>query len=355
MRIAYLIHWNDGPESGVWKKVQAQVSWWRTYGAEVEVFLITRSSYSYTLPVPIPLKLFPYKSAWGRLKAWHEAVTSILKDSVDLVYFRYDLFYPSLWLLKGRVPLVVEVNTDDEREFCLDGGVRCYYNKVTRRFVFQMASGYVVVSRELASRIPISDPKAVCIIGNGVDLSQYTLLPPSTESIPHLVFMGSEGQPWHGVDKVLLLARSLEGWQFHIIGLPPMPGALANVKFHGFLSKKEYEGILAHCDVALGTLALHRKGMNEASPLKVREYLAYGLPVILGHQDTDFPDGAPFILEIPNREDNVATHLREIELFVASWKGKRVPRASVQHLDVRLKEKTRLEFFERVVASWREK
>jgi glycosyltransferase involved in cell wall biosynthesis len=355
VKVAYLIHWNDGPESGVWKKVQTQVSWWHTYGAEVGVFLITRSNHSYTLPESIPLSIYPNKSARGRLRAWHEAVVSILKGSVDLVYLRYDLFYPSLWLLKGRVPVILEVNTDDEREYCLEGGARCCYNRLTRKLLFQMASGYAVVSRELASRVPKCDFKAVCVIGNGIDLSQYTPLPPSTKPIPHLVFMGSEGQPWHGVDKVLLLARSLQAWQFHIIGPPPLPGAPANVKFHGFLSKKEYEEVLAHCDVALGTLALHRNGMNEASPLKVREYLAYGLPVILGHQDTDFPSGAPFILEIPNREDNVTTHLREIERFVASWNGKRIPRPSVQHLDVRLKEKTRLEFFERVVASWRGK
>jgi len=41
-------------------------------------------------------------------------------------------------------------------------------------------------------------------------------------------------------------------------------------------------------DVAIGALATYRKGMKETSTLKVREYLAYGLPVILDHHDPDF-------------------------------------------------------------------
>src|SRR5207249_11205578 len=68
----------------------------------------------------------------------------------------------------------------------------------------------------------------------------------------------------------------------------------------------------------LGSLALHRNGMNEASPLKVGTYLACGLPVIIGYRDTRFPDGAPFLLNIGNHENNVGSSIPRIESFVRS-------------------------------------
>jgi hypothetical protein len=89
--------------------------------------------------------------------------------------------------------------------------------------------------------------------------------------------------------------------------------------------------------------------MTEASTLKVREYLMAGLPVILAHRDTDFPDGAPFMLELPNRPDAVGSHRDAIAAFVAAWKGRRVPRAEVAHLDLEAKEARRLRFLEQVM------
>jgi hypothetical protein len=89
--------------------------------------------------------------------------------------------------------------------------------------------------------------------------------------------------------------------------------------------------------------------MQEACPLKVREYLAYGLPVIIGCKDTDFTESAPFILRLPNSEDNIETSLSAIESFVSKWKGKRVPREAIAHLDLEVKESQRVKFFEDVL------
>jgi hypothetical protein len=90
--------------------------------------------------------------------------------------------------------------------------------------------------------------------------------------------------------------------------------------------------------------------MEEACPLKVREYLAYGIPTIIGYKDTDFPNGAPFLLCLPNTPDNVEKNLDRIEAFVLSWKGKRVPRSEIEHLDLKVKEEKRIIFIEEVLA-----
>jgi hypothetical protein len=47
--------------------------------------------------------------------------------------------------------------------------------------------------------------------------------------------------------------------------------------------------------------------MSEASPLKSREYLALGLPVIGAYEDTDIPPDDPVYLQLPNRPGAVWT------------------------------------------------
>jgi hypothetical protein len=91
--------------------------------------------------------------------------------------------------------------------------------------------------------------------------------------------------------------------------------------------------------------------MEEACPLKTREYLSYGLPCIIGYKDADFPDGAPFILQLPNTPDNVQNYLSEIENFAKSWKGRHVSREKILHLDYKYKENQRINFFRQVLDS----
>ena len=67
---------------------------------------------------------------------------------------------------------------------------------------------------------------------------------------------------------------------------------------HGYLSAGEYRRIIAGADAAISSLGLHRIGLEEASPLKSRECLALGLPLVLAYVDTDLHDlDADFLLE----------------------------------------------------------
>jgi hypothetical protein len=119
-----------------------------------------------------------------------------------------------------------------------------------------------------------------------------------------------------------------------------------NVVLHGALPTDQYVRIMQRADAGIGTLALHRNGMSEASPLKVREYLASGLPVIIGYTDTDFKGDQAFILKMPNTEENVRESMDGIRSFVTAWKGRRVERRWIEALDTRKKEAERLAFFQ---------
>jgi hypothetical protein len=158
--------------------------------------------------------------------------------------------------------------------------------------------------------------------------------------------------PWHGLDKILRMAALFPRWSFDLVGTNAaeiQSGVPSNVKVWGHLACPEYLPLMANADCAIGTLALHRNGINEASPLKTREYLALGLPVIIGYKDTDFPQGAEFLLELPNTEDNVLAYHGRIRSFVESWRGRRVSREYIRHLDLDEKERERLHFFRQVI------
>jgi len=163
--------------------------------------------------------------------------------------------------------------------------------------------------------------------------------------------MAGEGQKWHGIDKLPLLAKANPDWKILILGIAhfdssePLP---ANIEFRARLTREEYAPIMAKCTAGIGSLGLHRIQMFEGSPLKVREYAAFGLPLILACKDVDVPESAPYALYIANSEDNVAKSLPPIREFVQKWRGRRVPREQVAHMDWAVKEKTRLDFIRRV-------
>jgi hypothetical protein len=117
------------------------------------------------------------------------------------------------------------------------------------------------------------------------------------------MLIGSEAI-WHGYERLfagLLASRDLSNRiLIRIIGID-QPDSFSwsaesrhRVEWLGKKSKQDISMLLQHCHIAVGTLALYRKSMTEASPLKVRECLLLGMPMILGYHDTDVSDDERF-------------------------------------------------------------
>jgi hypothetical protein len=352
MRIAYVAYWNAFRRDGVVKKIETQVGQWRRTGNEVRVFCLTPPGSSGESP-QLDAELFAFRGFRGRLLETSRLAGAVRRFAPDVVYLRYDLFLPTIWrVFRGR-PVVVEFNEQPE-EYALRAARANLYEPLNRRLILRGAKGFVCIAHELASSpflASLERPKVV--IGNSIGLDEFPELPAPQNKRPRGVFLGGHGLVWHGVDKIRLLAELLPEVDFDLVGPPaqelggPIP---SNLTVHGFLARPEYEPLIASADFAIGTLALHRQNINETSPLKLREYLAYGLPVIIGHRDPDVPEGgAWYLLELPNEESNVAEHLDEIRDFVERVRGRRVPRGEVRFLDSASKEQTRLEFLARVL------
>jgi glycosyltransferase involved in cell wall biosynthesis len=60
--------------------------------------------------------------------------------------------------------------------------------------------------------------------------------------------------------------------------------------------------VLAAADIGIGPLALDRNGMREAQPIKVRLYLASGLPVLYNYVDPRLRETLSFVSYVPSTD-----------------------------------------------------
>jgi hypothetical protein len=354
MRIAYVtIH--VAPEimqGGVGKKIKNQITIWKEEGHEVNLFSLTPAE------IPIPeARQFIFdsrakllKREVSRSKTLVKMLDEILEFKPDLIYLRYGLYSYPLHRLFRIAPVVLETNSDDMQEYIKRGKFFYWTNRLTRNLTFGPARGLIVPSHELVSVLNPEGDKPACVISNGIDIKDVNPLPPTKNTTPVITLVGSPGMKWHGVDKLIRLAELCPDLTVNIVGYSqsdvegPIP---VNVHLHGFLSREQVREVLSNTDVACGSLALHRNNMEEASVLKIREALGYGIPVIIAYRDTDLDGvGMTGIFQIPNTETNVIDNAENIRKFAYSMMGKRVDvNAIAQLLSQRRKETTRLNFF----------
>jgi len=355
MRIAYICHYDAFRFDGVVLKISTQVAEWRGHGHSVEIFCLAPPAAG--RKPALAARIFPFAGYRQRAGATLKLGRAVRAYAPDCIYMRGDLYLPPLGRLLRSCASVVEIN-GDLSELRLPGRPRwalwyaTFSNAVTARNV----AGLVFVAHELA-RTPIFEAcgKPRVVIGNGADARRIGHLPAPRNERPRVMLLAGVAHQWQGMDKFLWLAEQMPEADFDLVGpsecdLPAPP--TRNVTVHGLLVATDYEPILASCDIGVGTLALHRVNRSENSPLKVREYLLAGLPVILAYDDTDFLEEDPwYVLKIANTESNVRDHLEQIRSFVERSRGRRAPREQLaKRLGAETKEAERLRFFERLVA-----
>ena len=365
MKIAYLGQMADvSRETSIAKKIRSQTAAWLDAGHQVKYFSLCPDTRVWEGLNRLPCLIVPRGNIVRRPGQSRRLCAGLREWAPDLIYFRYAYHSAGFPGLFADIPAIAEINSDDQTEYRHTlAWWKQVYHRLTRRRILDACAALVCVTHELADRFA-SLGKPTAVIGNAVDLVNHRPLPPAGPGAPvRLAFMGSPATPWHGIDRLGELGRMFPGWQFDVIGCTPADWwqvnpadcrPTANLHFHGHLGRADYAPILAGATAAIGTLGLYRKSMQEACPLKVREYLALGLPVIGACLDTDIPAEADYYLRLPNSGAPLQPQHAAIAAFVERWRGRRVPRASVAHLDTTVKEAVRLAFMATIIRAPRE-
>jgi hypothetical protein len=356
MRIAYYHEHSFSHKSGVFKKLVSQVNQWAKYGHEVAVFNLsqhdTYSDWKAVLSPTVDLFQTVWPSRLARFWLMDGVIRSMLNWQPDIIYRRHGPYYPSFERVFGLHPMVIEVNGNVLKQTQLNSPRRYWYGWLTQGRILRQVAGAVFVSYELAGQEQFAALKSPrCVIANGIDLGRFETSPAPSNRHPRLVFMAADDFLWNGTEKVVWLAQQFPDWHFDIIGLTLSEPLPPNIKAHGLMTREEYQPLMLQADVAIGTLSLYERDLCQNSALRTLEYVAYGLPIILGHQEVNFMEPVDFILELPCTETNVIDNVEAIERFVLEHKGRRVPRDQIQHIDVQHKERERLNFFESILSN----
>jgi hypothetical protein len=185
-----------------------------------------------------------------------------------------------------------------------------FFGKPTRK----KASGLICVTSEIEKRQSRITGGAVptVTISNGIDVSRTTIKSPRQGEFPdtlNILFLAGSEAPWHGVD---ILLNSLHGYNgtvkvhCYIAGSidersRERVSSMSQVTLFAHLEGDALDAMVEKSHIGIGSLALFRNNMTEACTLKVREYWARGLPIVLGYDDTDLMNNAamkPFVLKV---------------------------------------------------------
>lgn len=161
------------------------------------------------------------------------------------------------------------------------------------RLAVTKADGVISVSENLAHLRRSQGAKKVIVVTNGVVLEHFLQARQKEKHPPTLVYMGLLSDAW-GVDLVLealpLIKNEISDIRFLIIGygdkmqkfmeLAVKLGVKNDTIFLGKQPHNKLSEYLKQADVAVA-IYKDRKFVEYASPLKIREYMAAGLPVIV--------------------------------------------------------------------------
>lgn len=281
-------------------------------------------------------------------------VKAFLKDlwqvKSGVVFIRYsDLVAPLLfvvfsWLRFKGVKVVVDIPTPRVTLSTeIDQMGTTWLQKTIRKILNYTCGGWVLLPAHLVIQYA-EEGWWFCIgvrgksikIGNGVNVDENIPLTKANWPAKTLKLVAvAQLADWHGYDRVLKAldkVRSMDlGYdiEFTLIGdghaLKRLENLklelkLNNVKFTGMLDGIALDKEMEDKHIGVSSLGLYRKGLNEASSLKTREYMARGLPVIDSGIDPDFSKCDLYRYTVPNTNE-----FKSLVDLLASFEHKDIP------------------------------
>lgn len=314
MKKGYYIFVENCGSSGVKRKIAMQIK--ALSGRfDVKELMIKTSDRSL---VGRTLGLFPWNSM---LREYRTALEQL--ESPDFVYIRRayvdKLYLAFLRDIKEKYPMckiIVEIPTYPYKKEMLSHWYTflMYIKEVIYRGKYKESIDRFVTYSDDDKLFGVPTIRTM----NGVNVKAVTPTQPSNEYKPneiHLIAVALLARH-HGYERVI---KGLYGYYqiehkrevyFHIVGdgserkkytsLVKKYKLDKYVKFYGSKYGAELDELYNIADAGLAAFGVYKDGFSKLSTIKAREYLAKGLPVILGAEDDLFSGDAKYGLTFPN-------------------------------------------------------
>lgn len=267
------------------------------------------------------------------------------RTEVDVYILRYSVHDPFqlYFLLTSNKPVCLIHHTLELSELYSEGGfrgkVRFLLEKIMGPITIRVASRVIGVTPEIAmyeiNRSRRKDKK-VYVFPNGISRDSVAAVEDRRDNRQEWIFVAGSFAPWHGLDRLLHeLGRTDADVVLHLVGqLSQEQLDLARedsrIVLHGLVDRQKIVDISAACWIGLASFGMDRLNMKEACPLKVREYLAMGLPVVAGYDDI-FDPGFPFFRRTGHSIDAIIKYAEECR----SYKREQIREAALPYIEIR--------------------
>ncbi len=258
------------------------------------------------------------------------------------IIFRYPLASYSLFKLvkKHKYKIIFEHNTKEIEEVELQskqfrsslsfsfkpgyflyllerGYFQTWQEKYYGNKIFRFAHSGIAVTNEIANyELSRCKTYQVSVITNGIDIEHCHLrnLHPFNGNELNMFMLLGAGASWHGIDRIINSLECYKGEKNITLDLLGHHSELDlklisestvknQIRIITSVNSIDLNNLLNQYHIGIGTLSVYRKSLNEATPLKTREYVARGFPIVVGYTDTDIVNHSEFHMycyQVPN-------------------------------------------------------
>ncbi len=322
-RLAF-VNLQVGKMTGVAKSISGQVAAAERQGLRLDSWIIGEAEpqRGVTVEAPASWVLRRFGSlVKGRVLASVDAL-----DDYDAIVLRYPggVDLDPLALLRRCTRPIVTVHHTKEIAEILSGGrtlkslSRAGLEWFNGQRILRRVAGVVGVTDEIRDYEVRRSGKALpaSTIANGIDVERvaFTRAVPFDGARLRLLFIAGSHAPWHGTDRLIAsVARYRGSTALHLdmVGATSRPPGSrdvltnATIEYHGLLSGVQLDECFRRASVAFSSLAMFRNGLSQGCVLKTREYVARGLPLVIGYDDVDLRGHLPWVLRVPNTDEPI--------------------------------------------------
>lgn len=283
----------------------------------------------------------------------------ISKNDIEFIYIRYihTASYGYLKFLKELkkmgVLIIMEIPTYPyDKEYKKSFTLRYFkflYEKMARKYLGRYVDRIVTFSKD---DYIFNSPTIK--ISNGINIDRIKEKKKTKKNKGEINLIGVAGLAfYHGYDRMIksiaeyYKSNPQDSIKFHIVGEGPIKkdleqlskdlGVETKVIFYGAKSGEALEAIFDKCDIGVGCLGCHRKGLTQVSSLKNVEYCAKGIPFIYSEENKDF-DKMDFVCKISPNED-----LIDINKIISFYNNLKISSQEIREFSKRLTWDTQMD------------